>query len=58
MSDLCWDPNNAWTIASVAEDNILHIWEMVRKMLLMTLGTEGCEQEEQIYAQAKVEMEP
>ncbi|EKX34778.1 hypothetical protein GUITHDRAFT_158785 [Guillardia theta CCMP2712] len=31
VSDLCWDPNNAWTIASVAEDNILHIWEMVGK---------------------------
>ena len=30
VTDFCWDPNDAWVVASVAEDNILHVWMMVR----------------------------
>lgn len=26
-SDICWNKNDKWTMASVAEDNILHIWK-------------------------------
>jgi histone-binding protein RBBP4 len=29
VSDLSWSPNEEWVIASVSEDNILQIWQMV-----------------------------
>uniref|UniRef100_A0A7S1UI47 Histone-binding protein RBBP4 N-terminal domain-containing protein n=1 Tax=Phaeomonas parva TaxID=124430 RepID=A0A7S1UI47_9STRA len=31
VSDICWNPNDDYdlTFASVAEDNILHVWQMV-----------------------------
>ena len=28
VSDMCWDPNNAWVMASTAADNIVQFWEM------------------------------
>mmetsp|Transcript_2092 Transcript_2092/g.3133 ORF Transcript_2092/g.3133 Transcript_2092/m.3133 type:complete len:416 (-) Transcript_2092:494-1741(-) len=28
VSDLSWNANDAWVMASVAEDNVLHIWQM------------------------------
>jgi len=28
VSDVCWDPNDPWMCASVAEDNMLHVWSM------------------------------
>ena len=30
ISDFSWNPNDPWVIASVAEDNILQMWQMVR----------------------------
>mmetsp|Transcript_42086 Transcript_42086/g.85942 ORF Transcript_42086/g.85942 Transcript_42086/m.85942 type:complete len:420 (-) Transcript_42086:1931-3190(-) len=32
ISDFCWDPVDPWVIASVAEDNILHVWQMDEKI--------------------------
>jgi len=32
VSDICWDPNNPWVMASVAEDNIVQFWEMEEKI--------------------------
>ncbi len=29
ISDFSWNPNEPWVIASVAEDNIIQIWQMV-----------------------------
>eukprot|EP01124_Arcella_intermedia_P027308 TRINITY_DN5314_c0_g1_i2.p1 TRINITY_DN5314_c0_g1~~TRINITY_DN5314_c0_g1_i2.p1 ORF type:complete len:414 (-),score=82.82 TRINITY_DN5314_c0_g1_i2:63-1304(-) len=29
ISDFSWNPNDNWVVASVAEDNILQIWQMV-----------------------------
>lgn len=29
VSDFSWNPHNPWTLASVAEDNICQIWQMV-----------------------------
>jgi WD40 repeat protein len=31
ISDFCWNPNEPWAIASVSEDNILQVWQMVSK---------------------------
>ena len=28
VSDVCWNPNDEWVVASVAEDNVLQIWQM------------------------------
>mmetsp|Transcript_23214 Transcript_23214/g.77975 ORF Transcript_23214/g.77975 Transcript_23214/m.77975 type:complete len:431 (+) Transcript_23214:76-1368(+) len=28
VSDLSWNPNDEWVVASVAEDNILQVWQM------------------------------
>ena len=28
VSDMCWDPNNAWVMASTAADNIVQFWEV------------------------------
>ena len=33
VSDICWNPNDEWVMASVAEDNILHIWQMAEKSI-------------------------
>jgi len=33
ISDFSWNPNEPWVIASVAEDNILQVWQMVRVCL-------------------------
>lgn len=30
VSDMSWNTNDEWVMASVAEDNILHVWQMVR----------------------------
>ena len=32
VSDICWNPNDEWVMASVAEDNILHIWQMAENI--------------------------
>jgi len=36
ISDICWDPNNPWVMASVAEDNIVQCWEMEEKIYSYT----------------------
>lgn len=33
ISDFSWNPNEPWVLASVAEDNILQIWQMVRSIV-------------------------
>jgi len=30
VSDVCWSPNDPYVLASVAEDNILHVWKMAQ----------------------------
>eukprot|EP00123_Amoebidium_parasiticum_P000598 comp11441_c0_seq1/m.5857 comp11441_c0_seq1/g.5857 ORF comp11441_c0_seq1/g.5857 comp11441_c0_seq1/m.5857 type:complete len:423 (-) comp11441_c0_seq1:16-1284(-) len=32
ISDFCWNPSDPWTIASVCEDNILHVWQMAENI--------------------------
>jgi len=32
VSDFSWNPCEDWVIASVAEDNILQIWKMTKKI--------------------------
>lgn len=32
ISDFAWNPNDDWVIASVAEDNILQIWQMAENI--------------------------
>jgi len=32
ISDFAWNPNEPWVIASVAEDNILQIWQMAENI--------------------------
>ncbi|KAM9959718.1 hypothetical protein ACTFIW_005702 [Dictyostelium discoideum] len=32
ISDFSWNPNDPWSIASVAEDNILQIWQMAENI--------------------------
>ncbi|KAJ4783998.1 Histone-binding protein MSI1 [Rhynchospora pubera] len=32
ISEFSWNPNEKWVIASVAEDNILHIWQMAKSI--------------------------
>jgi WD40 repeat protein len=33
VSDFSWNRNEEWVAASVSEDNILQIWQMVRQPL-------------------------
>jgi histone-binding protein RBBP4 len=38
ISDFSWNLNEPWVLASVAEDNILHVWQMVSiNMIALTL---------------------
>lgn len=32
ISDFAWNPNDAWVVASVAEDNILQVWQMAENI--------------------------
>eukprot|EP00271_Cylindrocystis_brebissonii_P000883 TRINITY_DN11054_c0_g1_i1.p1 TRINITY_DN11054_c0_g1~~TRINITY_DN11054_c0_g1_i1.p1 ORF type:complete len:458 (-),score=116.75 TRINITY_DN11054_c0_g1_i1:310-1683(-) len=49
ISDLSWNPNDEWVIASVAEDNILQIWQMAENIYHdedeMEVGGEGAGEE-------------
>ncbi|RXM91067.1 Histone-binding protein RBBP4 [Acipenser ruthenus] len=31
ISDFSWNPNEPWVICSVSEDNIMQVWQMLRK---------------------------
>ncbi|VEL22015.1 unnamed protein product, partial [Protopolystoma xenopodis] len=37
ISDFSWNPNDAWVICSVSEDNILQVWQMVSLIYLIIL---------------------
>jgi len=32
VSDFSWNPNMAWCVASVSEDNILQVWKMAQNI--------------------------
>jgi WD40 repeat protein len=32
ISDFCWNTHDEWTIASVAEDNVLQVWNMAEEI--------------------------
>ena len=32
VSDFAWSPSDEWVVASVAEDNILQIWQMAENI--------------------------
>lgn len=32
ISDFTWNPNEAWVICSVSEDNILQVWQMAENI--------------------------
>jgi len=32
ISDLCWHPTEDWVMASVAEDNVLQVWQMAENI--------------------------
>ena len=32
ISDFSWNPNDPWVVASVAEDNVLQIWQMAENI--------------------------
>ena len=34
VTDLSWCPFKEWTIGSVAEDNIVHLWEVSKGLLV------------------------
>jgi WD40 repeat protein len=46
VSDFSWNRNEEWVAASVSEDNILQIWQMVRCLLLGSISSrckaKGC----------------
>ena len=41
VADFSWNANDAWTVASVAEDNILQVWQMAE-----SIYAEGEEEED------------
>ncbi|CAI7842884.1 unnamed protein product [Closterium sp. NIES-54] len=43
ISDFSWNGNDDWVIASVAEDNILQIWQMAENIYLDDEEEEGGE---------------
>lgn len=32
ISDFSWNPNEAWVICSVSEDNIMQVWQMAENI--------------------------
>ncbi len=42
VSDFSWNENEDWMIASVDEDNALHIWQMVRGCGVCVLSVRVC----------------
>jgi histone-binding protein RBBP4 len=51
VSDFSWNPNDDWVVASVSEDNILQVWQMVRALVskLLVLCLFYYSQTENIY---------
>ena len=41
VSDFSWNANDCWVVASVAEDNILQIWQMAENIYADDEGEEG-----------------
>jgi histone-binding protein RBBP4 len=41
ISDLHWNPNRPWTFASVAEDNVMQVWQMTEAHYIRTSGGAG-----------------
>ena len=35
ISDIAWNPNAPWVMASTAEDNIVQVWQMVRVLFFL-----------------------
>ncbi len=33
ISDICWNPSDPWVVASVADNNIVQIWQMTDELL-------------------------
>lgn len=46
ISDLAWNPNDPWVLASVAEDNILHVWQMAENIFNEDDGAEDVNDED------------
>lgn len=47
IADMCWNPNDSWVIASVAEDNIIQVWQLAENIYAdPDEGEEGEEGEE------------
>jgi histone-binding protein RBBP4 len=44
VSDFSWNPNADWTIASVAEDNVLQVWNMAEEIYAVDGDDEDEEQ--------------
>jgi len=32
VADICWNPNDDWVMASVADDNVLQVWQMAESI--------------------------
>lgn len=41
VTDLSWCPFKEWTIGSVADDNIVHLWEVSKGLLVNEDSTEN-----------------
>jgi len=56
VSDFCWadassgDSDNAWTVASIAEDNILQVWQMAEEIYIGD-GDEEDDEKNKNYAE-------
>lgn len=52
VADFAWNANDAWVVASVAEDNIVQIWQMAENIYAEEEGEEG---EEDVVADEDLE---
>ena len=41
MTDFSWNTNDPWVVASVAEDNILQVWQMAENIIAEDGDDEG-----------------
>ena len=53
VSDFSWNSNDEWTIASVAEDNVLQVWHMAEE--IYTEGMEDEDDEEGLIGEDDIE---
>ena len=55
VSDISWNANDEWTIASCSEDNVLQVWNMAEEIYAEGEGQDGDDDEDEVIGEDDLE---